>query len=376
MYTQDTKKEVIYQKTRKILVQHSVDGIFKNELIRVLDEKGICSRNTFYKYFEEMKKDSILEMRKFKNQQEKCFPTLTDNRIEEFQKKIKVADDLLKIIEKTPMVGDCFLPSMNDKRIYDWVRDYVPELPDRLPGGFLYYDRVQKTAYARFGLTEVIHVLKSRYHFLKNLPVFLIHYINHEYGDLSQQVREKCLMIALPYMIRCISLMQQEYRIPFYSNQLLEYRKQSQPKGTKFTRDINYREGDIDVDFLRILGRYYFMWCCEKENFEYDNDSTKKIIRSFIKTFIVQDNSDDLAEKIDESNSHDEDDKSIASRLEKSLGKRDEPYVVLSYYIRLFSVEGLFNKQESKLLRERLTSIGSSVLEEIKKARACNSTLI
>lgn len=358
------KKGQIYQKTAEILREHE-KGMSKNELIHKLEDAEVCTRVTFYSYFDQMIKDNIIEFRKVGKQQHKCFSTVTNKILAEFQEKVKIVNELLDLVEKNPTVGDCFTLDPLKAEIPDWMKDYLPEFEVISYASFYYNPPWSHTEYG-----EMVPSLRARHDLLKNLPLFLTYYINKTYGDFSQQIKDKCINILSALLTRCVLLLQSNYDLPFLTHEFEKLLKNMHPKGELKIIAINPPERDMEVDFLRILGRYYYLWSCEKKDFEYNNIESKKIIVTFIKAFFPQPNEVDdkkAIKTLETEHHHHPTKETLGVRYRLSLKLGEEPFVVMNYYSKLFSIEGLFSNTISEGNHRFLDKMGKDILKTIEK---------
>ena len=169
------------------------------------------------------------------------------------------------LIEKNTTIGDC---------VYIDKDSPIPKLNKYYHNQMLFHGeavtkfRIDDTP---MFLPQQTKCFQARHDILMNLPVFLVHYINLPQLEFSESMKKEAKILINPITDRCVSLLEQDYTIsPYYSNEFARQDIKTEPavylcKGLP----IN----DIQSDFLKILGRYYFL-ISNKFSTEYEIDSS------------------------------------------------------------------------------------------------------
>lgn len=257
------------QKIIQVVKESENDGgITKNEVCRKLIEKYGGSRSTYWKCFEYLLGlSSEIEARIVppNKQRELLFPTDKNRKVDGLRYKIKTAEKLIDLVEQTPLFGDCYKNPKKSK--------------DLDPSNHIEVERIRK-----FTKKEIeIYTLQARHDLLEKISTFLIHYINDKTNEFSEDAEKECKEIMTPLIIRTITILQKDYSESVYcSNQFLD--------NVEFTTHIFSgkidAESDIDAEFLKVLGRYYYLISEKFSNrFKIDSSKEQKIISDFTKTF-------------------------------------------------------------------------------------------
>ena len=245
-------------------------GITKNEVCRILIEEYGGSRSTYWKCFDLLlspKSGNEIEAKIIppNKQLEKLFPTEKNRKVEEFDFKLKTAEKLIRFLEKTPLIGDCYENSKNDKFLE--------------PDTTIEAETIRKDSKKEIE----IYTLQARHNILEKMPLFLINYINDKNNDFSEDAKQECMTIMTPLIIRCVSLLQKDYSESVYcSNQFID--------NIDITTHIYFGkievEPEIVAEFLKILGRYYYLISTEFANrLKINSCNEQKIISHFASTF-------------------------------------------------------------------------------------------
>jgi hypothetical protein len=259
------------------LIQDHEDkgGITKNEAATILINQYGGSRSTYWNVFEQLIKEGQIQLKTIKKQQQRLFPTENKKKVEEFKEKIKKINDLLKLLKEYPEIGDCFSWHVTDK-IPNSSGYYLREIDlwKRVVG----YTRDFESKYR----SPEAYCIQARYDILKNLPIFLMEYIDDTANEYPNLVKEEVRKMIYPIMLECIKMAQGDYsRSPYYSNKFFE----QHTINTKISLICGLPLEDIKAEFLRILGRYYFAISKKFVKADFDVCREQKIISEFIKTF-------------------------------------------------------------------------------------------
>ena len=266
-------------------------GISKNEAATTLIGKHGGSRATYWKYFEELLKEGQIELQLITKQQYKLFPTVKNKKINEFKEKIERAENLLKILDKDPSVGDCFSWHVTDK-IPKLTNYYMYELE-------LWKQVIGYTqGFGHFEGGPQAFSLQARYDIIRNLSSFLVNYINDPQNGFLDSAKEECMKSIYPLMTRCVEMLQRDYtNSPYYSNQFLDDHKII----TRISLCKGLPISDLQAEFLRILGRYYFLISKKySKDGEIDSCEEQKIVSTFTQNFFSKSKipNDKLSESI------------------------------------------------------------------------------
>ncbi len=282
-----TKEASIIKSIKEILEDHEKEGITQKQLTIILSDRGICTGTVYYKYKKSLMDAGIFELRKVGKQQKRCFLTEKLKKINVFKLKIKNVENLLEIITKYPLVGDCFTLFKNDSmpglttknydKIHFW-RDYT--LIEYLEG-----KKEQTDLYS----------LQARHDLVKTLPEFLAYYIYDPQNGVNDAIKKDCLIVCEPIFNKCREILREDYtESSCYSNQ---FKKNSKVGGRVYS--LRGRPTpDVRAEFLKILGRYYFTVSKElAKNFKHESVKEQKTITLFVESFFPSSNV--VSEEID-----------------------------------------------------------------------------
>ncbi|MDH3766014.1 MAG: hypothetical protein OER82_09420 [Nitrosopumilus sp.] len=163
------------------------------------------------------------------------------------------------------MIGDC----------YDYVDDkkLKPSMDTEVE--FLNQKKDHKT----FGF----YTLQARHDLLQNMSLFLTNYINDKKNEFSDCAKKEAMMLATPLMIRSVTILQKEYNTSIYCSD--KFCKKFDGQIHIYQAKIE-SEADISVEFLKTLGRYYFLHrgiaTC---TFKMNSNKEQKIISEFTRAF-------------------------------------------------------------------------------------------
>ena len=253
----------------------SKGGITKNQVVTILTSEYGGGRSTYWKYFGILIKEQHIELKRYKKKQERLFPTDSKKQIQEFEDKIKSVNKLLKLLEQYPDVGDCVILGENDG-IPKLTPYHLKEIKrkKRVIGYTVDFDRIVNPSEH--------YCLQARYDILKNIPIFLVNYVNDPLNKFSKKTITESMEIINPIMVDCIYKVQKEYsKSIYYSNKFLEKHKNN----TKISLIKGLPNEDISTEFLRILGRYYFLISSNLSNFKIDSTKEQKTISEFVTLF-------------------------------------------------------------------------------------------
>lgn len=390
------------------MINKHKNGITKEELFRYLQKSGSCgSKETFEKYFPQIEK--LLERKQFTPKRSTYFPSETGRKLEEFASKVKIVDKLLTLVEKTPTMGDCFYVGKNHNRFPKSIRPYISEFFSHVLSRSTFAESFEEHQYHKIAESQVIEELdlmpdqklkntkipvqtcsfslQARYDLLSNLPSFLINFINHPKNNFSEYIKKECMKLISNPILRCHFILQNDYPVStFYSKQLRN----------KFLNDNNPTFGpvtiylckdektpDLEAEFLRILGRYYFI---ASTNFsikmKYDSSEKLHVISRFIQEFFPRSgiSSNDqnalslspsllksynfydgiISEPISPEQSLllDIISKSLSGKLWRAIWNdvTNDPLFIVKYYVELFYHLEIFSYLERKVLNILLES--------------------
>lgn len=196
---------------------------------------------------------------------EKLFPTDKKKKVDEFYLKLTSVERLLDFIEKTPQIGDCYENSKNNKFLGS-------------------PNNIEAETIRKHTKNEIeVYTLQARHDILEKMPLFLINYINDKKNDFSKDAKSDCMKIITPLIIRCVSNLQHDYSESVYcTNKFIEE--------SKVTTHVYFgkidAEPDIIAEFLKILGRYYFLISMKfTTRMNIDSCKEQKIISDFMNAF-------------------------------------------------------------------------------------------
>lgn len=284
-----TKEASIIKSIKEILEDREKEGITQNQLIGLLENRGICTRTVFYRYKQSLMDGGVFELRRVGKQQERCFLTEKLKKINTFKLKIKNVENLLEIVTKHPLIGDCFTIFKNDN---------VPELTAKNYGKILNWREYTLIEYLEGKSNQTdLYSLQARHDLVKNLPEFLSNYIYDSRNKFSDGVKKDCLVVCEPIFNKCREVLRDDYtETSCYSNQ---FKKKSKVGGKVYS--LRGRPTpDVRAEFLKILGRYYFTIGKElSKGFKYESVKEQKTITMFVESFFSSSNI--VSEEIDKS---------------------------------------------------------------------------
>jgi hypothetical protein len=382
----ESKKQPIFEKTREILSKYELTGISKNELARELQQAKVASRATFYEYFEQMADPKGANIIRKVVPEGKinylCFPTRSNQIMTNLKGKFKSIKNLMELIEKNPMLGDCFIPLPNLKKVYD--ADKIP--PDT---GFGYntalYTEIihsKKTSFGESNSVIGLRAHRARHDFLKELSIFLTHYLNSSKRKYSHQIKTECIKILTPIFLRALKILNDDYLDTInVSKKFKETIQLTAPKDAAVL--IGLVRGpvmpQIEIEFLKILGRYYYSISKKFSNkMKIDSCKEQKLISEVIRSFYAEDNLIDsdnekldtqeikkilslnsnmsaIRNKDDILDEYDFNKNNLAIRLAKTYSKdeenTDDALHIKIYYLKLFLHLNIFNDNEQQILQ-------------------------
>lgn len=410
----ESKKKTIFEKTREILSKYELTGISKSELARKLQDDGIASRMTFYEYFDEMTNPNganIIHKVVPKGKINAIlFPTPSNQALIELKEKFKAVKNLLDLVEKNPLLGDCFIAPVNLKDVYKSNEKLPPDTGSE-DMSILYTELIHAKK-STFGKVESFITLRShkaRHDLLKELPLFLTTYLNSSKMKFSKQVKEESIKILTPIFLRSLKILNDEYSESLnVSKKAKETIQNTTPRDSAVVIRLvkSLAMPHLEVEFLKILGRYYYSMSKQfSKKMEFDSCKEQKLVSKFITSFYnlndsQKDSSDELdshdikeiislnnnfslsREKDDMLHEYGFDKDSIAIRLLKTFTKEgfsDDALHIILYYLKLFLTLGLFSKKEQQLLnyvlKQEQATLKSKKLYDPKETRQILSKL-
>jgi len=287
----------IKERIVKYVSEHQDDKGYNLTQNRVKDEliKVSGSPNTFTQAFKDLldpKKDGRLQRVKVRKTIHRLALSKNEEILTEFKVKMKQVNNLLETVEKFPETSDCFEISKIDK---------IPKLTK------FYFNQMRYLA-RTVGYTidyqspknpPEVYCLQSRYDLLRSLPVFFVNYVTDQTNGFSKKGRDEAMRIIEPIMFDCITKIRINYsKSPYCSNEFLKTRKEI----TKISMIKAEPIQDIPAEFLRILGRYYFLISEKLSKWEFNSCKEQKIISEFVKSFYPKSKipDDKLSESISE----------------------------------------------------------------------------
>ena len=382
----ESKKQPIFEKISEIVSKYELTGITKNELVRILQQEGIASRMTFYEYFDAMtdpKGANIIQMRVPKGKINAiCFPTPANQVLVKLKEKFKSITNLLNLIKKYPELGDCFIPLPKLTKILGGKK-IAPET------GFQYdtslYTDLIHSKKTSFGESRSYITLRShgaRHDILKELSVFLTHYLNSPKRKYSKQVKEECIKILTPTFLCSLKILSEDYVDTInVSRELKKTIQLTAPKDSGVFIGLVKAPTipQIEIEFLKILGRYYYTISKQfSKKMEIDSCREQKIISQVIKNFYCElDVTNNVDEELDSQdikrifglnnnfstnrdkenelkNTYGFDEHSLAIKLVKTFSQdeenTDDSLHIKIYYTKLFLSLGIFNKKERQIM--------------------------
>jgi hypothetical protein len=252
-------------------------GITKNEACRILMADHGGSRSTYWKGFEYLLSnngDNLIESRIVppNKQQTKLFPTESNKKMTEFQNKLDHVESILNLIEKNPSIGDCYFNDIKNKRITKFSKKFAIYFQQEA-------DSIRKTNEEKY---LDIYTLQARHDLLEKLPLFLYDYVQDPDNGLTN-VKEECLKNCNPFIERCLKILQEDYsNSPFFSNTWANECKSN----THVWNGRGQIIPNIESEFLKIIGRYYFLISKElADKFKIDSCDEQKTISNFAMAF-------------------------------------------------------------------------------------------
>ena len=358
----------------EILNEHSESGISKNGLIQMLIKKKISSRETFYSFYKEGRFARIFEERG-DGKYQKLYPTNSTKNLTIFKSKLQKLEKLLDFMEKWDY-GDLVENPKDvaknlevDYKKFEFWLHYNTHFEDTTDIDHTYkIKRKKKTGQRR------IYSVMGRHDLLKNLPLFLTSKVS-EYVKDEESNKEYFLLIQ-PIIIRTLKLLKEDY---VRSNLVAE------PSLIHFLRPdekislqlkINLVTGisdpNINSNFLKVLGRYYFSIATSlSKNMQLESSREQKIVSDVIKEFYsknteleniteitdwqkfiaAHESHEKMPDKLHEE-FHQIYDHSIGGRmieLSENI-KNNDPYFLRNYYIELFQILDIFTEPEIKII--------------------------
>lgn len=219
----------------------------------------------------------IFEMKKVNKQQEKCFSTENSHKIDEFKVQVKTVESLVGLIKQNPTVGDCLHISKNEN---------IPNLNKKNYNRIIVWRRFIELIEQKKGKVVDVYSVQARYDLLKNLPTFLLNYINDPQNDLPDSVKKEYTKICEPIINECIVIQQNDYTdSTCFSRQFKKDCKS--PTSVYLLR--GWPLSEVTPEFLRILGRYYFAISKKfSKDMKIELCKEQKIITTFIQNFFPQ----------------------------------------------------------------------------------------
>lgn len=265
------------QKIIDIVKEHeSKGGITKSEACRILMNKFGGSRTTYWKSFNYLLSDSGGNKIEAKivppnKQQQTLFPTDSANKLADFKKKILTVNNLLDLIEKYPLIGDCYTEIKNCPTHFS--KKFVP-----------YFHREAEVIRIDIKSEQYsdAYTLEARHDILEKLPAFLHDYINDPITELDS-VKSDCLSLCNDVISRSVSMLQKNYsKSPFFSNEFYN--------NVESNLHVWYSRGQktpgIEADFLRSICRYYFLTSVTfAPKFKPDSSPQQRMISDFVRIF-------------------------------------------------------------------------------------------
>jgi len=362
----------VKEKIVKYVQNHQDDEGYHLTQNRVKDAiiKDGGSPNTFTQAFKELldsKRDGRLQRMHVKKKIYVLALSDKEEKLTELKIKIKQAKNLIGLLEKNPSIGDIVFISESseipnlDQYNYDQMK---------LHGQAVTHFRIDETP---FDIPVETKCLQARYDILNNLPLFLVHYINMSQTGFSNSMKDESREMINPIIDKCISLVERDYtNSPYYSKEFAKKYPSSNP-GIYLCKGLPLN--DIRFEFLRILGRYYFM-VSNKFSTKYRIDSCKeqKIITDFVTSFFPKSpiKNDELDKSIDKNSIIDfqwGSDKALGKKIIDRIRKiskssdgakfstryeyygHNDPFIISNYYIEwIFGLE-LFSKIEKTIIQ-------------------------
>jgi len=229
---------------------------------------------------------------------------------------------------------------------------------------------------------ELVWSNNGRRDFLKDLSTFLVNFIYHPKNKFSNQLKEELMKMITTLITKSLKIYQHDY-YEYPNNSIQFYDKCKKNLKKNMILFIMLDKGaalpDIEAEFLKTLGRYYY--CISRKfskNMKYNSCKEQKVISNFINAFF-QDRK--LEHNVDKKYSNNEllniinetkiaslvsskgEKDSLVAKLRKSLtGKLiqlfvdsenyfDDNHTIKEYYFGLFFELDLFSNVEKQILR-------------------------
>lgn len=252
-------------------------GITKNEACRILMEKYGGSRSTYWKSFDYLlgnKGGNLVEARIVppNKQQKKLFPTESNKRLEEFKIKLEALDKLLDLIDDNSSIGDCYFNDIKSKTITHFSNRYIPYFHQEA-------EQIKKNDSEEY---IDVYTLQARHDILEKLPLFLYDYVYDPHNGLVK-VKEESLKFCFSRIERCLKMLQCDYsNSPFFSNSFIKKSKNNM----HIWNARGQRTSGVESEFLKILGRYYFLMSKEfAKGFKIESCREQNIISRFAQIY-------------------------------------------------------------------------------------------
>lgn len=374
----------MFEKTREILSKYELTGISKNSLIVELQNEQIASRMTVLEYLDEMadpKRGNIIELRIPEGKiNPLCFPTKSNLVIVKLKEKFKTVVALLDLVEKNPLTGDLFgnIPSLKDfPKLLDLEPDTGHNQTSML---FMEIIHPKKNPLANSEFAILLNSHSARKNLLQFLSLFLTTYLNLPKIQLSKQIKEECIKIITPIILRSFRILNDDYSQSLnISKEVKEIIQNSMPDDSIVSVELvkGTTMPHVETEFVKILGRYYYSISKKfTKDMQYDCTKEQKVISKFLTDFYVTPNSVESVGTLDDhdiksivknnannrfsrdkestiKNEYDLDPDSLALRLAKTFENNvynDDAFHIKKYYMELFAKLGLFNKKEQQIL--------------------------
>lgn len=378
----ESKKHLVFEKTREILSKYELTGMSKNRLIQELQISQVASRVTVLEYLPEMadpKRGNIIELRKPQGKiTPLCFPTKSNLIMVKLKEKFRLVNKLLDLIEDYPTLGDGFIPIPSFKDLHKNNEKLPPDSGTEDTSDLnLELIHSNKTTFGELMTIVHLRVHKARHDLLKELPLFLTWYLNQPKLKYSKQIKEECIKILTPIFLRSLKMLHNDYGDSIhFSKQAREHISKTLPRDTALmTRLIKSQTmPHVDSEFLHILGRYYYTISKQfSHKMGVNSSNEQRLISNFIISFYGFDNvesrdnekeldtldieaiiklSNDFSTTRDKENTlkseYGFDKNSIPIRL--GLYNTDALHIRI-YYMELFLGLGIFTKNEQAFLR-------------------------
>ncbi|MBT8251880.1 MAG: hypothetical protein KJO99_03480, partial [Nitrosopumilus sp.] len=220
-------------------------------------------------------------------------PTPANQTLVKLKKKFKSINNLLDLIKKYPELGDCFIPLPNLKKLFH--NGLIP--PETgYSHSFLHteYIHSEKTSFGESKSFITLRGHGARHDILKELSVFLTHYLNSPQRKFPKQIKEECMKILTPIFLRSLKILNDDYiETVCISKELKKTIQLTAPRDSAIF--INMVKAPTmpqpEVEFLKILGRYYYTISKQfSKKMELDSCSEQKIISKVIKNFYNKNN--------------------------------------------------------------------------------------